>query len=115
MITDYDMDNLYVATIIDHGVILSMDNVGGCISFSSEDEPSQYSTILHIYCGEMIDLDNPSRVMNSEIETPAMETPRISNDGHLYTVVENSMVKYKDALNKNTNSLVRIPNNNQTR
>ena len=33
MFESYDINNLYKATIEDHGSIVSMENVGGCIGY----------------------------------------------------------------------------------
>ena len=96
MFESYDINNLYKATIVDHGSVLSMENVGGCISYMSDTRPIYYETILHILGNEIVDINNPKRVINSEIKVPSRVMPRTSRDGHLYTIVEDSLVKYID-------------------
>ena len=108
MFESYDIDNLYKATVVDHGNILFMDNVGGCIGFVSDEAPIRYETILNIVDNEMVDINNPNRVMNSEIKVPAESIPITSRNGHLYTVVEDSLVKYKNTIiNEDVKSLKR--------
>lgn len=94
----YDLDNLYKATIADCGNIISMENIGGCISYMSDRETIYYETILYIFDNKIIDINNPKRVMNSEIKVPSRVMPRTSKNGHLYAVVEDSVVKYKDTI-----------------
>ena len=98
MFESYDVNNLYKATIVDYGSILSMVNVGGCVSYTSDTIPIYYESILHIFGNEMVDINNPKRVINSEIKVPSRVMPRISENGHLYTVVEDSLVKYKGTI-----------------
>lgn len=93
MDVNYDADNLYKATVVDHGGIISMENVGGCIGFSSDRGPRSYETILHIQDEVIVDINNPTRIVNPEIKVPTMVMPRTSGNGHLYTVVEDSLVK----------------------
>ena len=112
MSKSYDINNLYEATIVDHGTILSLENVGGCIGYSSETAPTYYETILHIIDNEMIDINNPKRFINSEIKDPTEVMPRTSMNGHMYTVVEDSLVKYEGTLtNKNEKVLKRTMSN----
>ena len=40
MFENYDTNNLYKATIVDYGSIISMENVGGCFTFMSDIEPT---------------------------------------------------------------------------
>ena len=98
MFESFDINNLYKATVVDHGSILSVENVGGCVSYLSDTEPTYYETILHILGDEMIDINNPKRVINSEIKVPSIVMPRTSRNGHLYTIVEDSLVKYRDTI-----------------
>ena len=108
MFENYDTNNLYKATIVDYGSIISMENVGGCFTFMSDIEPTYYETILYILGNEIVDINNLKRVINSEIKVPSSVMPRTSRNGHLYTVVEDSLVKYKDTItNENAKSLRR--------
>lgn len=98
MFETYDLDYLYKATIADCGKIISMENVGGCIGYTSDRETIYYETILYIFDSKIIDINNPKRVMNLEIKVPSRVMPITSKNGHLYTVVEDSLVKYKGTI-----------------
>ncbi len=107
MFESYDINNLYKATIEDHGSIVSMENVGGCIGYTSDTKPTYYETILQILGNEMVDINNPKRAINSEIKGPSRSMPRTSSNGHLYTVVGDSIVKYKDTIKRKNVKLLK--------
>ena len=93
-----------------------MDNISGCVGFMSVTEPTYYETILYILVNEMVDIYNTKRVINSEIKVPSRVMPRTSGDGHLHTIVEDSIVKCKDTIkNENGYSLKRTIFDNKVR
>lgn len=110
-----DKYNLYTATIEDCGRIISMENAGGCVGYMSEKEPTYYETILYVLGDEIVDINNPKRVINPEIKVPSSVMPKISRNGHLYTVMEDSLVNIDAITNKNVKSLKRTKFNNQIR
>lgn len=106
MFEKYLIDDLYYCTVQDM-VPLGITNFGGAISIESVNN-CEYETIVCLRNGKYYDINNLYRVLNV-VNCPQMHCPLTSNDNHLYILLEDTLVPYREKNNTSHSVLQRLP------
>ena len=106
MFEKYEIDNLFYCTIEDM-LPIGMTNFGGAISVEGT-YSGAYETILLYRDGKYYDINHLDRVINL-VRCPQMEMPVVSNNNHLYTIIEETLIPYREKNFTDKNILQRLP------
>ena len=106
MFEKYEIDNLFYCTIEDM-LPIGMTNFGGAISVEGT-YSGAYETILLYRDGKYYDINNLDRVINL-VRCPQREMPVVSNNNHLYTIIEETLIPYREKNFTDKNILQRLP------
>lgn len=106
MFEKYEIDDLFYCTIEDM-LPIGMTNFGGAISVEGT-YSGAYETILLYRDGKYYDINHLNRVINL-VRCPQREMPVVSNDNHLYTIIEETLIPYREKNFTDKNILQRLP------
>lgn len=106
MFEKYEIDNLFYCTIEDM-LPIGMTNFGGAISVEGT-YSGAYETILLYRDGKYYDINHLNRVINL-VRCPQREMPVVSNNNHLYTIIEETLIPYREKNFTDKNILQRLP------
>lgn len=106
MFEKYEIDDLFYCTIEDM-LPIGMTNFGGAISVEGT-YSGTYDTILLYRDGKYYDINHLDRVINL-VRCPQREMPVVSNNNHLYTIIEETLIPYREKNFTDKNILQRLP------
>lgn len=106
MFEKYNIDDLYYCTMQDM-VPIGITNFGGCISIEGSYDRT-YETIVYFKDGKYYDINHIERIINV-IKCPQMNCPTMSSNHHLYILLEETLVPYREQNYTDKNILQRLP------
>lgn len=106
MFEKYEIDDLFYCTIEDM-MPIGMTNCGGAISIEGA-YGGAYETILLYRNGKYYDINHLDRVINL-VRCPQREMPITSNNRHLYVIIEETLIPYRERNYTDKNVLQRLP------
>lgn len=106
MFEKFLIDDLYYCTIEDM-IPLGITNFGGAISIESVDN-REYAAIVCLRNGKYYDINNLDRILNV-VNCPQIKGPLTSKDNHLYILLQDTLVPYREKNNTSHKVLQRLP------
>lgn len=106
MFEKFNIDDLYFCTVLD-SVPFAINNFGGFVSIEGSCGIA-YETVVYCCGNKYIDINHMDRIINV-IHYPERNIPMISENHHLYSICEETLVPYRERIETKMNVLRRLP------